>query len=158
MGEKIRALEACAPKEPIYRRYETHDATVEKVVDLLRDNHRGIMDRRDELTRLLHGFERPEHAGDRGTYLEGHEGLHSKAIDRIKRGEIYIPNNCITLLGGIQPEVLGSWLHQTTAIRQNDGFQQRFQLMVYPNPPDWSWINEAPALGVRWYSRYLQGA
>jgi hypothetical protein len=146
--ERIRDLESRAPKEPVQRRYETHDATVEKVVDLLCDNPRGVMHRLDELTRLLFGFERPEHAGDRGAYLEGYEALHSKAIDRIKRGERFASNNCITLLGGIQPDALGAWLDLTTDISKNDGIQQRFGLMVYPGATSWSWVDRAPKPGA----------
>ena len=151
--EQIVDLETRAPMEPLHRRYETQDATVEKVVDLLCDNHRGIMQRLDEMPRLLFGFERPEHAGDRATYLEGYEALHSKSIDRIKRGERFAPNNCITLLGGAQPDAFAAWADMTTDISRNDGFLPRFGLMVYPDATSWSWVDKPPAPGA--YERVL---
>ena len=147
VAEEIADLEARAPKEPVHRRYETNDATVEKFVDMLCDNPRGLMQRLDELTRLLFGFERPEHAGDRGTYLEGYEALYPKRIDRIKRGERYVPHNCITLFGGIQPDAFAMWADMATDISRNDGFLPRFGLMVYPDSTQWRWVDQEACPG-----------
>ena len=148
VAAEIAELETQAPKEPIHRRYETNDATVEKFIDLLCDNPRGLMQRLDELTRLVLGFERPEHAGDRGTYLEGYEGFQPRQVDRIKRGSRHVEHNCITLFGGIQPDAFAMWADMTTDLSRNDGFLQRFGLMVYPNSAVWSWVNRKPVPGA----------
>jgi hypothetical protein len=148
VAEQIVDLETRVPKEPVHRRYETNDATVEKFVDMLCDNPRGLMQRLDEITRLLFGFERPEHAGDRGTYLEGYEALYPKRIDRIKRGERYVPHNCITLFGGIQPDAFAMWADMATDISRNDGFLPRFGLMVYPDSTQWRWVDRKPVHGA----------
>jgi putative DNA primase/helicase len=153
-AEQIADLKAHAPKEPVHRRFETHDTTVEKFLDLLCDNHRGMMHRLDEATRLFFGFERPEHAGDRSTYLEGFNALYPRTIDRIKRGTRHVPHNCITLFGGIQPDAYAKWADVATDIGKNDGFLPRFGLMIYPDATLWGWVNKGPIPGA--YERVLE--
>ena len=44
-----------APEEPPEKRYKTEDPTVEKLAELLKDNPRGILVHRDELSGWLRG-------------------------------------------------------------------------------------------------------
>jgi hypothetical protein len=58
-------------KEPLRRRYQTQNATPESLVDLLRENPRGLLVLRDELMGILDGFSRAGHEGERLLYLVG---------------------------------------------------------------------------------------
>src|SRR5208337_5133671 len=62
------------------------------------------------------------------------------------RGSIHVPACCVSMLGGIQPARLRSYL--ADALQDgplNDGLLQRFQLLVYPDiPQDWQYVDRAP--------------
>lgn len=130
--ERLRKLNQPSGDAPKLRRYRTNDSTVEKLGESLAGNARGMLVDRDELIGLLKSFEQQGHEGDRTFYLEGWNGRGDFRIDRIGRGEIYIPHLCIAVFGGIQPAKLQEYLFD---IKQsgNDGFLQRFQLVVYPD-------------------------
>lgn len=134
-----------APEEPIWRRYKTNDATVEKVGELLNQNQRGILIFRDELVGLLMSWDREDRQTDRAFYLEAWNGYGSFTTDRIGRGTTSVKNLCVSILGGIQPSKLTGYLHQANSDLQNDGLIQRFQLLVYPDEPQsWELIDEYP--------------
>lgn len=130
--EKLNALDDL--KEPSYRRYRSHDVTVEKLGEILRDNPTGVLLVRDELIGMLNVWEQEDHSADRTFMLEGWNGLGDYTADRIGRGTIRIPRVCISLLGCFTPSKLIRYLEQTVKEIQNDGLLQRFQLMVYPDP------------------------
>ncbi|MGH8584658.1 MAG: YfjI family protein [Gammaproteobacteria bacterium] len=132
------------PVEPILHRYKTNDTTVEKLGELLRDNPTGLLVLRDELVGLLASWEREGHESDRAFYLEGWNGTEGYDTDRIKRGSILIPNHCVSVFGGIQPDKLTAYLEQATHALANDGMLQRFQLLVYPDPCPWEWRDRFP--------------
>ena len=122
------------------RRFLTHDTTVEKLGQLLRDNPRGMLVLRDELAGWLRMMDKSGHEGDREFYLEGWNGTGSFTVDRISRGTIHIPSLTISVFGGIQPGKLRSLI--TSAVDGgfgDDGLLQRFQLTVWPERlPPWS--------------------
>ena len=136
------ALEALdEPEAPVRRRYLTHDATIEKLGELLRDSPRGILVFRDELIGFLRSLDQEGREGSRAFYLEAWNGTGSFRFDRIGRGTIDVPAACVSILGGIQPGPLSDYL--TAAIREargDDGLLQRFQLAVWPDTPD-NWRN-----------------
>jgi len=134
---------------PILKRYKTNDTTIEKLGELLRDNPSGMLVVRDELIGLLASWEKEGREGDRAFYLEGWNGYSSFDTDRIQRGNINIPNICISLLGGIQPDKLLALLIQTSKALSNDGMLQRFQLLVYPNHNLWEWRDRIPNKEIR---------
>jgi putative DNA primase/helicase len=73
--------------------------------------------------------------------LEAWNGTGSFDVDRIGRGSQHIQALCLSILGGIQPGPLSTYVYQ--AIRGekgDDGLLQRFQLLVWPDPPA-SWRN-----------------
>lgn len=123
-----------APTEPVCKRHYTNDCTFEALSCILEGNPRGCLVSHDELTSLLAGFERPGREGERQGYLTAWNGLQGHRVDRVGRGAIYIPRLAVSVLGGIQPDKLEEFLSNTQNSFGNDGFMQRLQLMVYPDP------------------------
>jgi Protein of unknown function (DUF3987) len=139
--EELRKEEPARPNVP---RFKSNDSTIEKLGELLRDNPRGLLIVRDELVGLMASWEREGREGDRAFFLEAYNGDQSYDTDRIGRGHIHIPNLCLSLFGGIQPDKLTAYLEMATGALDNDGMLQRFQVLVYPDPRKWEWRNEAP--------------
>jgi hypothetical protein len=138
-----------APEEPKVRRFKSNDSTVEKLGDLLVYNPQGMLVIRDELIGLLASWEKEGKEGDKAFYLEGWNGTGSFNIDRIGRGSLRINNLCISVFGGIQPELLERYLASITTSLDNDGRIQRFQVLVYPDPVPWEWRDRYPVKGAR---------
>jgi len=150
MAEAIEDLQALqAPEEPKERRFKSNDSTVEKLGDLLVHNPQGMLVYRDELIGLLASWEKEGKEGDKAFYLEGWNGTASFNIDRIGRGSLHIKNLCISVFGGIQPELLERYLAGIANSLDNDGRIQRFQVMVYPNAVTWEWRDRYPVKGAR---------
>ncbi len=143
-ADELRRHKASAPTPPTMRRYQTNDTTVEKVGELLRDNPAGLLIRRDELVGLLASWDREGREGDRAFYLEAWNGTGSYNTDRIGRGSIAIPNLCVSIFGGIQPDKLTEYLEQAAHALGNDGMLQRLQMLVYPDPRPWEWRDRSP--------------
>jgi Protein of unknown function (DUF3987) len=146
-GDRCKLMEAAktggseAPEPPTLRRYKTEDATVEKIGDLLIENPKGILNHRDELSGWFRNLDKQGREGDRAFYLESWNGTGSFDVDRIGRGSIHIPALCLSILGGIQPGPLSSYVYQAVQGEQGaDGLLQRFQLTVWPDPP-MTWRN-----------------
>jgi putative DNA primase/helicase len=139
-------MQAADPDEPNERRYIVNDATVEKLGELLNENPRGLLHFRDELTGWLANLERDGHENDRAFFLEAWNGAGRYTYDRIGRGTLHIEAPCVSMLGGIQPGPLARYLRAT--VRGgigDDGLMQRFQLLVYPDPPaTWQNIDRWP--------------
>jgi putative DNA primase/helicase len=122
------------PLEPKARRYVVNDATVEKLGELLVANPWGLLVYRDELHGLLCSMDRQGQEGARGFYLTGYDGNQGYAVDRIGRGESYIPRVCLAMLGGIQPGKLQSYVREAVAGGAgDDGLLQRFGVAVWPD-------------------------
>lgn len=134
---------------PKMRRYRTCDSTVEALGELERDNPAGILVVRDELTGLLASLEREGREGDRAFYLEGWNGGGSYDTDRIGRGSIFIESHCLSLFGGIQPDKLTLYLEQAATGLGNDGLMQRFQVVVFPDPVPWAYVDRYPDKAAR---------
>jgi hypothetical protein len=138
------------PEQPAERRYKTNDSSIEKIVELLRDNPRGLLYFRDELIALFKRMERAGNEQDRVFMLEAWNGDGCHVDDRIGRGTVRADNICLSLLGGIQPDKIAEYLHRAVASGDNDGFVQRLQLMVYPDPAkDWQYIDRKPDSAAR---------
>jgi putative DNA primase/helicase len=132
--------------EPTERRYIINDSTVEKVGELLNRNPRGLLLFRDELTGWLRSLDKEGHESDRAFYLEAWNGKSGFTYDRIGRGTLHIKRVTLSVLGGIQPGPLASYLrHALSGGQGDDGLLQRFQLMVYPDiSPDWRNVDHYP--------------
>lgn len=149
IAEELSTLQEHAPDEPTPRRYKSNDTTVEKLGELLRDNPTGLLVLRDELVGLIASWEREGHEADRAFFLESWNGNQSFDTDRIKRGHISIPNLCVSLFGGLQPDKLTGYLEQAAHGFANDGMLQRFQVLVYPDAQPWEWRDRAPDSAAR---------
>jgi putative DNA primase/helicase len=123
------------PPAPTVRRYVINDGTVEKVGELLRENPNGLLQCRDELFGWLRTLDREDRSNDRAFFLESFSGDQSYVYDRIGRGTLHIPALCLSIIGGIQPGRLLPYI--ANAIKGgtgDDGFIQRFQFAVFPDP------------------------
>jgi hypothetical protein len=145
-ARKQRASQEVAPEMPVLRRYKTEDPTTEKLAEILLENSQGILVHRDEFSGWLGNLKRQGREGDRSFYLESWNGNGSYEQDRIGRGSLYIPAVCLSILGGIQPGPLSSYVWEATRGGWgDDGLLQRFQLLVWPDPPSqWRNVDRRP--------------
>jgi hypothetical protein len=140
-------------RPPALRRISLTDSTFEKMHEIHNENPAGLFVVRDELTGWLAELDKQGREGERGFYLQGWNGDAGYTVDRIGRGSIYVPAVCISLLGNIQPARLRWLLSQAfNGGPSDDGLFQRFQILVWPDPPrDWRLIDRPPnsaALGA----------
>jgi Protein of unknown function (DUF3987) len=141
----LAALSYESEDGPKCRRFYTNDSTQEMLGEILVDSPRGVLVLHDELMGLLAGFDRPGREGERQFYISAWNGVGSHHVDRIGRGERYIPHLAASLFGGIQPAKLEQYLYGMEQSNGNDGFIQRFQLAVYPDEiPLTKVIDESP--------------
>lgn len=149
LARELQGHRQQAPAAPVLRRYKSNDTTVEKLGELLRENPSGLLVMRDELVGLLASWDREGREGERAFYLEAWNGNASFDTDRIGRGSIFIPNLCVSIFGGIQPDKLVGYLEQAAHALANDGMLQRFQVLVYPDHSVWEWRDRVPAKEAR---------
>jgi putative DNA primase/helicase len=131
---------------PILRRLLTCDSTFEKLHELMKDNPAGLLVVRDELTGWWAELDREGRQGERGFFLSAWNGDTPYSLDRIGRGSIHVPACCVSMIGGITPGRLRSYL--VDALQDgpsNDGLIQRFQVLVWPDPPrNWRYVDRQP--------------
>src|SRR2546422_3453024 len=134
------------PDVPELRRLIVNDATVEALHETLDANPAGLLVIRDELTGWWSQLDRQGREGERAFFLHAWNGDTSFTIDRIGRGSIHVPACCLSMLGGIQPGRLRSYLVDAiTDGPANDGLIQRFQLLVWPDTTKkWVYIDRVP--------------
>jgi hypothetical protein len=137
------------PEQPHHRRFKSNDSTVQKLGDMLVNNPEGMLVFRDELIGLLASWDKEGNEEDKAFYLEGWNGTGSFNIDRIARGSLHIKNLCLSVFGGIQPELLERYLSGIASSLDNDGRIQRFQVLVYPDAVKWEWRDRYPVQGAR---------
>jgi putative DNA primase/helicase len=132
------------PEKPQLRRLLINDSTFEKMHETMAANPAGILVIRDELTGWLAQLDKPGREGERAFCLQAWNGDTPFTLDRIGRGTIYVPACCMSMLGGITPGRLRSYL--ADALQDgpaNDGLIQRFQISVWPDmDPNWVPINK----------------
>jgi len=58
-----------------------------------------------------------------------------------------VPNLCLSVFGGIQPELLARYLSGIASAQDNDGRIQRFQVLVYPEPVPVGVARQVPRQG-----------
>jgi putative DNA primase/helicase len=131
---------------PVLRRYEVNDSTVAKLGELLAQNPNGLLIHRDELVGFLRSLDKEGNEEARAFYLEAWNGTGSFTFDRIGRGTVRIPSNTVSLIGGIQPDLLTGFVRE--AVRGGvgaDGLLQRFQLAVWPDvSKEWRNVDRWP--------------
>lgn len=143
--EMLRPAEM--PPEPAPRRYVVNDTTVEALGELLTANPWGTLSYRDEIHGLLCSMDRQGQEGARAFYLQAYDGDKGYAVDRIAFGRShYIPRVCLSLLGGIQPGKVQSYVREAVSGGAgDDGLLQRFGLTVWPDVSrEWIPVDQWP--------------
>ncbi|RMF21491.1 MAG: DUF3987 domain-containing protein, partial [Deltaproteobacteria bacterium] len=127
------------PRPPVCTRYLVSDTTCEALAPILVDNPRGLLLARDELAGWIRSQnEYKRHRGsDTANWLSTWQG-GSWMIDRKGAGPLHIPEACVSILGGIQPEVLRAALGRE---HMHDGMAARL-LLAYPPPRTRQWTEE----------------
>ncbi len=125
--------------EPHIPQPRVADATIEKIVLICSKQPRGILCIRDELAGWFRGLTRYSSSSDRTYWLEGYGG-RTHVSDRMSRATRRVDRFAVGLLGGIQPDVLGSTM---LAERDDDGLFARF-LPLYPEPVGYSGLHDGP--------------
>lgn len=145
-GEEIPAFEDTPPAVPRCSRCVVNDPTVAKLQELMAENPQGLLLFRDELSGWLATLDTKGRESDRPFFLECWSGSGSQIVDRIGRGTIRARSLCLSILGGIQPDVFKRYLHDAILGGSgNDGLVQRFQILVYPDiPEEWEPIDRVP--------------
>ncbi len=137
-------------EEPKEKRYMTNDATIEKIAEILKDNPDGILYYRDELMGWLRSLDKAGREADRAFYLEAWNGNGSFSVDRIGRGSLHVPAVCVSVLGGIQPGPLSTYVGDALKETEKaDGLLQRFQVLVYPDPRGYDPVDRRPDLKAK---------
>ncbi len=126
---------------PRCTRYLVHDATIEKLHLILKENPQGVLFVRDELSGWMTQLERG--GRERAFFLETWDGDGDFTFDRVGRGTVHASHLCLSVLGGLQPARLEGYLRDAvTGGVGDDGFMQRFQLLVWPDvEPGWEDID-----------------
>lgn len=138
------------PEEPREKRHMTNDATIEKIAEILRDNPDGILYYRDELMGWLRSLDKAGREADRAFYLEAWNGNGSFSVDRIGRGSLHVPAVCVSVLGGIQPGPLSTYVGDALEEAEKaDGLLQRFQVLVYPDLRGYDPVDRWPDLEAK---------
>jgi hypothetical protein len=122
---QLQSLDKGDEKPPLPARNIVYDTTIEKLGEILARDDRGLLVKRDEFAGWLGSMEKYGGTGkgasaNRAFWLQAHDG-GNYVVDRISRGEIFIPNLSVSLIGGIQPARLVE-MHGLTS----DGLLQRF--------------------------------
>lgn len=134
------------PEEPKLRRLIVNDATSEALHQTMNENPAGVLAVRDELTGWWSTLDRAGREGERAFCLQAWNGDTGHTIDRIGRGTIHVEACCMSMLGGIQPARLRSYLAEALEDGpSNDGLIQRFQLLVWPDTESaWRYVDRPP--------------
>jgi putative DNA primase/helicase len=149
---RLAALQAeRAALAPHARRFQTNDATIQKLGELLQDNPTGLLLYRDELSGWLSSLTQEGRNEDRAFFLEAWNGDGAYTFDRIGRGTVHVQGLCLSILGGIQPGKVAKYVYEASEGGDNDdGLLQRFQLLVWPtHDPDWTNVDRAPNSDAR---------
>ncbi len=109
-GKTPPVWKEAAPDEPKARRLIVNDATFEALHQTMNENPAGVLVIRDELTGWWSQLDRAGREGERAFSLQAWNGDTGHTIDRIGRGTIHVEACCMSMLGGIQPGRLRSYL------------------------------------------------
>jgi hypothetical protein len=121
------------PAKPVCPRTWTDDTTTEALVVRLRENPRGLLMVRDELSGWFN-FDRyagGKGGGDAAKWLEVFGG-RALIVDRKTSGTEYVPRASVSIAGGIQPETLRRALGQE---HRDNGLAARLLFAMPPRRP-----------------------
>jgi Protein of unknown function (DUF3987) len=133
-------------RPPVCKRFLVSDITIERLVEVLEDNPRGVLVARDELSAWIASFLRYKGRGgssDMPHWLEMHRAK-AVMLDRKtdERRTVFVPHAAVSVTGGIQPSVLAQAL---TVEYQEAGLGPRLLLTMPPKRPKrWTEVEVAP--------------
>jgi len=121
------------PNAPKLTSYYIGDATIEAVCHRLRDNPRGLLQKRDELSGWLGSFDKYSDGNEAAQWLEFHSA-NSLKIDRVNKDNptIFIPRALVCVTGTIQEAVLKNLLTGDGAQHFENGLAARFLMSMPP--------------------------
>ena len=114
------------PPKPYCKRLTITDTTVESVTNILghpKAEPRGILLQCNELSGFLTSMDcyKRSPGKDRAKWLEAYDGGPTE-VDRVRLGAIWVENWSVSIVGGIQPELIHSYAKASS----HDGLIQRF--------------------------------
>jgi|GEM_PF-2500814 len=118
------------PTPPTRKRLFISDGTMEAIHAAHLHNPQGILLYRDELSGFIETMSKKGREGERQMYLEGWGGDGTFSMTRMSRDDVSVDGLCLTPFGGIQPSVLSKYISDAAKGVVDDGFIQRFQLLV----------------------------
>jgi hypothetical protein len=114
------------PKQPCIM---AEDVTIEAMQEVFKDSEDGVLVVRDELSGWFGSMDKYSGGkgalADRGFWLSAWNGV-AQSFHRVGRGTGYMPNVSVSLLGGIQPDVMRQLIGDTF----EDGLIQRINPIV----------------------------
>lgn len=113
------------PEKPAKRRAIVSDATIEKLIELCRDNPSGVIMERDELVGWVASFGKysGDPDSDKKKYLSAYDGAPD-SVDRMSR-ETFARRVAVSVVGGIQDDVVAKRFSKM----EDDGFLARFMIV-----------------------------
>ncbi len=122
------------------RTYTTTNTTHEALGMLLKVNPKGVTVLRDELGPFIASMNREDMSEARGFFNAGWDGDVPYSYHRVTREKVRLERVCVAICGMIQPKLLDELMARMLSDpMQNDGFLQRFQVLVYPDAyPQWT--------------------
>lgn len=118
------------PEHPPIKAHCIDDATTEKLADMFKDNPKGILQHKDELSGLFGSFDKYTGAkgSDSAQYLKLYDAGTLQVHRKSQRLPLYVKRAALSLTGGIQPGVFKTTM---TKDYQQNGMLARF-LFAYP--------------------------
>jgi hypothetical protein len=146
------------PTLPKPKSYYVGDATIQAVNKILVENPRGLLQKRDELSGWLGGFDQFNKGGnDAAQWLEYHSAAAVK-VDRSDENKppLYIPRALVSVTGTIQEPVLRRLLTEGDAKHFDNGLAPRFLMAMPPERTrEWRETITPPEL-VRQYASMIE--
>lgn len=134
VGELLKGLKDTNQKCP-QKLYTLADFTPAAFVEKMIQNPNGLLLQLDELFQLFEKLSRKENENLRGFFLALFDsfGLYDKALKTEEQRDC--SDRTISIIGSTQPDKLRPMLAKAiSGTDQNDGFFNRFQLLVCPQP------------------------
>jgi hypothetical protein len=128
------------PNSPAVQQLISMDSTMEALQEILLFNNRGVIKLHDELLGFVKGMNQYRAGADRQYWLSiwSNEPI---IINRKGKDPIQLPKPFVSILGGIQPDMIEEIIKAEREGSGNDGFIDRF-LFCYPDPVPSNWTDE----------------